>query len=391
MPSLVIYDWSLYSTSLTQSDLETSTHGNDPSQTGANPYDPGSATWTGVDFTFNGGSGSVIDINDDDGEFQDGYVESGGAQTLSNPVTINGVTYPAGSVVENEFSLIDPGGNEVWVVRIDGVNVGFAYPEGNPPTAGDVFNANDTRDGDPGDSLDQTTPSSEAYGNMACFVSGTLISTDCGDRPVEALRPGDLVHTLDCGLQPVLWAGGRALTSAQLATAPHLRPVVIPKATLGNAQDLLVSQQHCLLLNVGESSVLVRAKHLAESPGPIRIAHGKRQVHYHHLFFERHQILWSNGALSESFFPGPQALKSLKPQDRARVLAHIGGVSGSSAEAVYGCRARPVLDRRDVLVHDLGFARRHACGLQTQRGGSQNRTHAEQRTLQECYAGGPIE
>ena len=72
MPSLVILDWSLYTTSLTPSELESSTHGNDPGQTGSNPYNPAVATWTGVDFTFNGGTGSVIDINDDDGEFQDG-------------------------------------------------------------------------------------------------------------------------------------------------------------------------------------------------------------------------------------------------------------------------------------------------------------------------------
>ena len=38
------------------------------------------------------GAAVVADTNDDDGFFQDGYAETGGAQTLNAPLTIGGTT-----------------------------------------------------------------------------------------------------------------------------------------------------------------------------------------------------------------------------------------------------------------------------------------------------------
>lgn len=40
-----------------------------------------------------------------------------------------------------------------------------------------------------------------------CFGSGTLIKTQDGVRPVEMLRIGDMVLTVDNGLQPIRWIG----------------------------------------------------------------------------------------------------------------------------------------------------------------------------------------
>ncbi|MBW4985499.1 Hint domain-containing protein, partial [Mameliella sp. CS4] len=36
-----------------------------------------------------------------------------------------------------------------------------------------------------------------------CFLKGTLIDTATGPRPVETLRPGDMVETLDSGMKPI--------------------------------------------------------------------------------------------------------------------------------------------------------------------------------------------
>lgn len=44
---------------------------------------------------------------------------------------------------------------------------------------------------------------------FVCFAAGSLIDTPQGARPVEALRQGDLVDTLDHGPQPILWTGAR--------------------------------------------------------------------------------------------------------------------------------------------------------------------------------------
>lgn len=150
---VAIFDWSLYTLppAIPMTDIEGDTHSNDP----ASPdYNSSAPTWIGETFTFNGGSSTLLAIDDDDADFEDAYVETGSPQTLTQDVTINGTTYPAGSIVQNEFSMLDAGGNEIWVVRIDGVNVGFSYPSGAPPTPGQTFTGAVGRDGDPADSGD---------------------------------------------------------------------------------------------------------------------------------------------------------------------------------------------------------------------------------------------
>ena len=54
---------------------------------------------------------------------------------------------------------------------------------------------------------------------FVCFLPGTLIRTPSGDWPIESLRRGDLVLTLDNGPQVVRWIGSRTISSTQ-KTAP---------------------------------------------------------------------------------------------------------------------------------------------------------------------------
>lgn len=154
--------------------------------------------------------------------------------------------------------------------------------------------------------------------DIICFTRGTLIACAQGARPVETLAVGDLVQTLDHGLQPIRWIGSRRLEH-ELVAAPRLRPVRIRAGALGPgipSADLLVSPQHRILVRsptagrlFGAAEVLVAAKQLLELDG-IEIA-DLAAVDYFHFIFDRHEIVISNGACSESLYPGPQALKSL--------------------------------------------------------------------------------
>lgn len=165
---------------------------------------------------------------------------------------------------------------------------------------------------------------------FVCFVRGTLIATDRGDVAVESLRPGDLVRTRDNGLQPLRWIGSQKVGPELLGLFPALRPVRMAAGSLGAdlpRRDLRVSQQHRMLVDsriaervLGAPEVLVAAKHLTEIPG-IQIEQDSGGVEYFHLLFDRHEIIWAEGALTESLFTGPQALKSVGPAARAEIIA----------------------------------------------------------------------
>ncbi len=161
------------------------------------------------------------------------------------------------------------------------------------------------------------TASRYAASYAVCFTSGTLIRTPKGDVQIEHLRESDLVTTLDNGPQPVRWIGRQSYGRSDLHVMPRLRPVLIPRGRMGNGRDLLVSQQHGLML--GEDQ-LIRAIHAARAPrSGIRVAHGKRSVTYFHLMFDAHQIIFSEGAPSESFYPGPMAQRMLATKARQEI------------------------------------------------------------------------
>ncbi len=154
-----------------------------------------------------------------------------------------------------------------------------------------------------------TEPISEI---IACFTPGTLIRTNMGPMPVECLSPGDLVMTVDDGLQPLRWKGRRFVSGGRLLQEPGLRPIHIAAGSLGDnlpERDLTVSPQHRMLVDgpdvelyFGFEEALVPAGSLTMLDGVTQITpdHG---VDYIHLLFDRHQLLYCEGARTESFHP----------------------------------------------------------------------------------------
>ena len=165
---------------------------------------------------------------------------------------------------------------------------------------------------------------------FVCFRNGTLILTARGNVAVEDLRVGDMVMTRDHGPQPLRWIGSKQVTPELLQLFPNMRPVRIRAGALGAdlpARDLYVSQQHRILVSskiaervLGEAEVLVAAKHLTGIDG-IEIDDSAEALSYFHLLFDRHEIVCSEGAQTESLFTGPEALKAVPPEARAEILA----------------------------------------------------------------------
>lgn len=191
---------------------------------------------------------------------------------------------------------------------------------------------------------------------VPCFAAGSLVLTGTGERPIEAIRTGDLVMTRDRGLQPVIWRGHRHLGPADLDLRPDLRPVVIRAGAFGDHREVQVSPQHAILVDTPQGERLARARHLAQMGDKrFRVAQGKRQVTYHHLLLPQHALLRVNGLWSESLYPGPMALSALGVTaclDLARSVPFLAPVLAGRADvgAVYGPTARPLAARRGLAL-----------------------------------------
>lgn len=179
-----------------------------------------------------------------------------------------------------------------------------------------------------------------------CFLQGTLIETPTGSVPIETLRPGDLVETLDDGPQPVRWVG-----HSLFDPRPDDAPICVPQGVLDATRPLFVSPNHALLFEglavetlFGTSEVLVRAQHLLGHSPLHRIT--CRDHTYFHLLFDRHQIITASGVRSESLFLGPQTRLSIGAQGRRETHSIARGLP----EFDHDRTARPVLKQFEVSV-----------------------------------------
>ncbi|WP_292024974.1 Hint domain-containing protein [Maritimibacter sp. UBA3975] len=255
-------------------------------------------------------------------------------QLLTAPATIDGTTYtpstsdirwqnPAPVNVENEFqvTLFGPDGTSYTMLGIsitEGYStnvVGVTFAGGHPPpgTTLTYIRGESSYGGSGG--------STEISDTVPCFLAGTRIDTARGAKAVEELRAGDLVQTLDRGLQPLRWVGA----STVCGLGPQA-PILLRKGALGNHADLYVSPNHRILVRAaaaefyyGSTDVLVPAKALVDGRG-IRPA-PRREAQYIHLLLPRHEMVFSEGLASESLFTGAVAIGAFDETARGELLA----------------------------------------------------------------------
>lgn len=177
-------------------------------------------------------------------------------------------------------------------------------------------------------------------GLIPCFTAGTQIRTPSGQVDVAKLRVGDMLQTADNGPQRIRWIGRRRLSEADLANDPKLRPVRILAQSLGNGlpeRDLLVSRQHRMFVcsRIAErmfntSEVLIAAIQLTALPG-IFIDRRVQEVEYIHLLLDNHELLFAEGAQSESLYLGGEAKKALSEDGWREISAVFPELSCNSA------------------------------------------------------------
>lgn len=189
---------------------------------------------------------------------------------------------------------------------------------------------------------------------IVCFNRGTLIDTPSGPVAIEDLQAGDSVLTLDHGAQCLRWISARKLDNIQLTMCPKLRPIRIAAGALGQdlpKRDLVVSPQHRIMFRsriaqrmFGSTEILVPAKKLVGLPG-ISVDDGMQSVEYFHMLFDRHEVVFAEGAPAESLFTGPEALKSIGDAGRREIIALFPEIGTEAHHSVFA-RTVPESGRR---------------------------------------------
>lgn len=185
---------------------------------------------------------------------------------------------------------------------------------------------------------------------MACvsFTRGTRITLATGaQRPIEDLQPGDRILTRDAGVQELRWIG-----QSTARAVGRMAPVMIRAHALNNANDLLVSPDHRLMvyqrqdeLGTGCPELLVRARDLVN--GDTVVLQDGGFVDYFQLLFDNHHIVYAEGIAAESLFLDALTQPALPDEILSRMSPATGTQHRRDAHGIDVQKA--LLDRPDAV------------------------------------------
>ena len=180
----------------------------------------------------------------------------------------------------------------------------------------------------------QTTPDPN---NVTCLTTGVAIQTQNGLVNVEDLVEGMQILNYEGEYQTLRKIFSRKVTEADLTENLGLFPVRICAGAIGNGlptKDLLVSRQHRMLVSspivkrmFDRTNVLVASIRLTSLPG-IFVDMSIKNVQYFHLLFDKHEVIFADGAATESLFLGVEAMKSLPIQSKEELRAIFPDLMG---------------------------------------------------------------
>jgi hypothetical protein len=142
----------------------------------------------------------------------------------------------------------------------------------------------------------------EIFLSAVCYVAGTRILTDTGERAIENLSRGDTILTLsDNELKPrsVRWVGHRRIDLISHPRPETLAPVRVQRGAFADNTphtDLLVSPDHAIFTD----GKLICARQLVNGTTIVQ-ERDWAAVEYHHVELDQHAILMAEGLPAESY------------------------------------------------------------------------------------------
>ncbi len=132
-----------------------------------------------------------------------------------------------------------------------------------------------------------------------CYCRGTLILTDRGDVAVEDLRIGDRLVRWTGVARPIVWIGQRSYAGGFAARNRRVLPVLIRAGALDEGvpkRDLYVSPLHAMYVD----GLLIAAWDLINGDSLKQVT-AVEEVAYFHLELDTHDVIFAEGAASETF------------------------------------------------------------------------------------------
>lgn len=215
------------------------------------------------------------------------YGEAGGTSK-------NDYFYEPGTYVTGNYNLTNTNGATLGELLLaDGGAIQIIYP-------------GSTYDG----SYIETGPESsglyiDSYyaANVSCFLAGSMINTPNGLIAVEDIKVGDYIVCYNEDQQEnrtVIWTGYNTVSvNALLPEDEANYPVRVLKNAIADnvpSKDLLVTQEHCLLIN--NQFIPVR---MLVNNSTIFYDHSITEYTYYHIETETHSVIMADGTLTESY------------------------------------------------------------------------------------------
>ena len=181
-----------------------------------------------------------------------------------------------------------------------------------------------------------------------CFARGTMIETNRGETAIEFLAVGDLVRTADHGFQPIRWIGATTVSGMGKSA-----PILVKKGALGNVRDLRLSPAHRVMLQNWQAEVLFGSREVLASAASLVNDHNiivqkTENIEYFHLMFDRHEIIFSEGAATESFHPGEVDLSTMAKAARAEIYALFPELEAKAGS--FGPSARETIHANEAAL-----------------------------------------